>query len=123
MQAEVFNEVVDFIARNTKPNESIFVFPHEGQYYFFTDRPSVTRFTPAIYSCIDVNYQKEVVGDLKQKKPRFVIYVRDAFVFTDYNKIPNEIRLNLIFDYLKNNYYIKRQIGETFILERISFLG
>lgn len=119
-QAEAISGVVAFIRKNTSPSEEIFVFPHEGEYYFLTDRPSITRFTPAIYASIDINYQKQVVTDLRQKKPRYCIYVRDAFVFTDYNKIPNEKRLHLIFDYLNNNYYIKKQYGQTFILERKS---
>jgi len=97
------------------------VFPHEGQYYFLADRPSITHFTPTIYASIDINYQRQVVIDLKDKKPQYCIYVKDAFVFTDSNKIPNEERLNLIFGYLKDNYYIKKQYGQAFILERKLF--
>lgn len=119
-QAEAISGAVEFIRKNTPPSEEIFVFPHEGEYYFLADRPSITRFTPTIYASIDINYQKEVIADLKQKKPKYCVYVQDAFVFTDYNKIPNEKRLNLIFNYLNSNYYIKKQYGETFILERKS---
>lgn len=119
-QAEAISGAVDFIKKNTSSDEEIFVFPHEGEYYFFTDRPSITRFTPTIYASIDKKYQEKVVNDLKTKKPRYCIYIRDAYVFTDYNKIPNEKRLDLIFNYLNNNYYIKKQYGQTFILERKS---
>lgn len=117
-QATAISEAVEFIRKNTNHDDEIFVFPHEGEYYFLADRASITRFTPAIYACIDVDYQKQIVTDLNYKKPRYCIYVKDAYVFTDYNKILNEKRLNLVFSYLKDNYFVKGQYGQTFILER-----
>ena len=117
-QAEAITGAIEFIKENTASSEEIFVFPHEGQYYFLADRPSITRFTPCIYASIDIDYQRQIVNDLETKRPRYCIYVRDAYVFTDYNKIPNEKRLSLVFGYLKDNYLIKKQYGQTLILER-----
>ena len=117
-QATAISGAVEFIRKNTNHDDEIFVFPHEGEYYFLADRASITRFTPAIYACINVDYQKQIVTDLNYKKPRYCIYVKDAYVFTDYNKILNEKRLNLVFSYLKDNYFVKGQYGQTFILER-----
>lgn len=119
-QAEVFNDVVDYIRKNTSANEPIFVFSHNAQYHFLADRIGVTRFYSAIYASMDPEYQQEIISDLEKNKLRYIIYVADAYVFTDFNKIPNEVRLSEVFAYMQKNYSPETKFGNTFILRRKS---
>jgi hypothetical protein len=117
-QTKITTAVVNYLKLRLYPGENILVFPHEGQYYFLLDKVGPTRFDSLIYAAINPEYQKEVIQDLEQDKTRYIIYVKDSYVFTDFKKIPNEERLNLIDDYIKNNYFEKVSFGETYILKR-----
>lgn len=117
-QAEILTEVVDYIKKNTFPDEPIFVFSHNGQYFFLTDRLGATRFYSVIHASVDPEYQNEIIKDLQRSKLRYIIYVADAYVFTDLKKVPNEVRLSMVFNYMKQNYYKEARFGQTYILRR-----
>ncbi len=118
-QAEVLTKVVDFIQKNTSSNEAIFVFPHEGQYFFLTNRPSPTRIVPVISAEMRPEYQEEVIRDLERSKPRYCIYIQDAQIIPSAKgDIPNELLINLIYRYMTENYRVIRQYNRTFILKK-----
>lgn len=117
-QQDIIQRVVYFLKPRLSVDESILVFPHNGHYYFLLDRTGPSRFVPLIYATISPEYQKEVIEDLERDKTRYIIYVKDAYMFTDFKKVPNEERLNKIFEYIKENYIKEARFGETYILKR-----
>ena len=48
-QVQQIQKVVAYIQENTEPNENIFDFTSQGAYYFFANRPGVTRFHQVSY--------------------------------------------------------------------------
>ena len=117
-QAKIITEVVDFISKNTKSDEPIFTFPHEGHYYFLADRRGATRFDTAVAACISPEYSLEVINDLERYKPRYIVYVTDSYMFPDYNPISNEERIPQIVSYIKRNYQIEKEFKGTLIMKR-----
>jgi hypothetical protein len=115
-QAEELEFVVKFIQDNTSQEDPIFVFPHNGEYYFLTGRICASRFTLATSAMISPEYEDEVIEDLKVKKPPYIIYVKDAYVLTQFNPIASEERIPKIFSYIKENYIPLARKNDTYIL-------
>jgi hypothetical protein len=76
-QAREVDSVVAYITSHVKEGEAVFAFPDLGAYNFLTDRPPVSRFYTAEFSFMKPSYFKELMLDLKNKKPRYVICARD----------------------------------------------
>jgi hypothetical protein len=128
-QAEHITKVVNYLKAHTLPSESIYVFPHEAFYYFFTQRNCPTRFPIAISACYNVMYRKEVIRDLEKDKTKYIIYGIDSYRIPDTNPIDNEkmVPTNPIVNekmipevvtYIKKNYIVENRFGGTLILRR-----
>ena len=117
-QAEELEFVVNYIKNNTAPDDPIFVFPHNAEYYFLSDRVCASRFTLATFAVISPDYEDEVIEDLKRKKPEYVIYVKDAYVLTHFHPVASEERIPKIFNYIKRNYLPVERTYDTYILKR-----
>lgn len=115
-QAEQIKEVVSLIRSHTTANEPIFDFSNNGAYYFFSNRPAVTRYYQIVYASTP-RLQQEVVNALKSRKPRLVIY-RTGSVYDAIDGVPNEKRHPLVFRYLKAHYLPEADIRGTQILLR-----
>ena len=59
-QVEQIQKVVAYIQENTEPNENIFDFTSQGAYYFFANRPGVSRFHQVSYASTPA-MQEEVI--------------------------------------------------------------
>ncbi|MFH0839259.1 MAG: hypothetical protein V1893_03640 [Candidatus Omnitrophota bacterium] len=116
-QAEELEFVVAFIKNNTSKDDTIFVFPHNGEYYFLTERACASRFTLATFAMISPEYEDEVIRDLMRKKPHYVIYVKDAYVLTHFNPIASEKRIPKVFNYIMEHYLPVENIHNTYILK------
>lgn len=112
-QAAQIEGIVNYIRKNTKPNEHIFDFTNQGAYYFLINRPNPTRYSQVIYA--SPRYlQREVVRDLETKKPRYVLF-REGLSL---DGVPLDKRLPLIADYLAERYIKEREIHGITILRR-----
>ncbi len=75
-QAGEIEGVVKYITAATAPNEPVFSFPEHGIFNFFTDRPCIDRFTIAGFAWVPMEWRRELLADLENVKPRYIIYSR-----------------------------------------------
>ena len=115
-QVEQIQKVVAYIKENTAENEKIFDFTSQGAYYFFANRPGVTRFHQVSYASTPA-MQQEVIEALEQDKTRLVIFKTGGW-FDAVDGIPVEERHPLIAAYLQENYELSVNINNTEILMR-----
>lgn len=92
---------VTTIQSRLKEGDCIYAFPNLPLYYFLLDSPNPTRFEWA-YQAITHNMRLEVVTDLEEKKPKFVIYSLDPSQRLD--RIPLEEAVPEIVDFLGQQY-------------------
>jgi hypothetical protein len=116
-QANQIKAVVDYIQKNTSPDEAIFDFSNEGGYYFFADRPSATRYHQICYASLD-SLQIEVIESLESHKTKLVIFSNSSWMDT-IDGVPNANRHKLIANYLKEKYTEATKIGTTVIYKRV----
>ena len=115
-QVEQVQKVVAYIRENTAENEKIFDFTSQGAYYFFANRPSVTRFHQVSYASTP-EMQQEIIEVLERDKTRLVIFKTGGW-FDAVDGIRVEERHALIAAYLQANYALAVNINETEILLR-----
>ena len=115
-QVAQIQKVVTYIQENTAENEKIFDFTSQGAYYFFADRPSVTRFHQVSYASTPA-MQQEVIAALEQDQTRLVLFKTGGW-FDAVDAIPVEERHPLIAAYLQTNYELAININDTEILLR-----
>ena len=115
-QVQQIQKVVAYIQENTAPNENIFDFTSQGAYYFFANRPGVTRFHQVSYASTPA-MQQEVITALEQDKTRLVIFKTGGW-FDAVDGIRVEERHPLIAEYLQDNYELAVNINGTEILSR-----
>lgn len=115
-QVEQIEQVVEYIQEITQANERIFDFTSQGAYYFFANRPSVTRFHMVSYAST-LGMQEEVIAALERDQTRLVIFKTGGW-FDNVDGIPVEERHPLIAQYLRDNYEFAIDINKTEILLR-----
>ena len=115
-QVEQIQQVVAYIQENTAPSENIFDFTSQGAYYFFANRPSVTRFHMVSYASTP-GMQREVIEALERDQTRLVIFKTGGW-FDRVDGIPVEERHALIAEYLDEHYALAIDINNTQILLR-----
>ena len=115
-QVEQIQKVVAYIQENTELNEKIFDFTSQGAYYFFANRPGVSRFHQVSYASTP-SMQQEVIEALERDKTRLVIFKTGGW-FDAVDGIPVEERHPLIAAYLQANYKLAIDINNTEILLR-----
>ncbi len=115
-QVAQIQKVVAFIKKNTAPDEKIFDFTSQGAYFFFANRPSVTRFHMVSYVATP-GMQREVISALERDQTRLVIFKTGGW-FDNVDGIPVEERHPLIAEYLEKHYELAININNTEILLR-----
>ncbi|RKU37485.1 hypothetical protein C6496_10400 [Candidatus Poribacteria bacterium] len=115
-QVTQIQKVVAYIQENTTEDEKIFDFTSQGAYYFFADRPGVTRFHQVSYASTPA-MQQEVIAALEQDQTRLVLFKTGGW-FDAVDAIPVEERHPLIAAYLQANYEPAININDTEILLR-----
>ncbi len=115
-QVAQIQEVVTYIQENTSPDEKIFDFTSQGAYYFFANRPSVTRFYMVSYAATP-GMQREVISALESNQTRLVIFKTGGW-FDNVDGVPVEERHPIIAEYLDEHYELDININNTEILLR-----
>ena len=115
-QVAQIQKIVAYIHENTAAHEKIFDFTSQGAYYFFADRPSVTRFHQVSYASTPA-MQQEIIAALERDQTRLVLFKTGGW-FDAVDGIPVEERHPLIAAYLQANYELAVNINGTEILLR-----
>lgn len=116
-QALEIDSVVEYISSHASGNEIIFTFPDLGTYNFLTNRPSLKRFYSAEFSFMEPQWFEEMLKELKNIRPRFVVCAREYTRLKPF--MPNiGIYLDTMDSYLKENYEIKRSFLSVNIFEK-----
>jgi hypothetical protein len=115
-QVSQIQQVVKYIQSNTSPDEPIFDFSNQGAYYFFANRPAVTRYHQSVYAST-VRAQEEVIQALEKSRTKLVIFKTGGW-FDTFDGVPTTDRLPLIARYLDSNYKEAVNINGTVILRR-----
>ena len=75
-QADELETVVNFIQKNTKPGEAVFMYPELGAYSFLAGRPFVGRFPMATFAWFNEDWHKELFAQLTTQKPRVAVVAK-----------------------------------------------
>lgn len=118
-QAKEIEGVVAYIQENTAPTEPIFDLSNQGAYYFLADRPNPTRYPLVVYASPEP-LQKEVIADLEQAKPKYVIFTTGSSWGNAPDGISTVDRVPLVTAYIRSNYETDVKIGSVSIWKRRS---
>jgi len=72
----VFKEdgALDFLLKNTKPGEPVFIYPYYPMYYFLADVKNPTRYSILLYHINTEIQFNEVIQDLEKAKVKYVLW-------------------------------------------------
>jgi len=66
--------ITAYIQTHTRPEDPIFIFPCRGSFFFFSHRPSATRFDIAT-DAVTSAQRKEVAETLREKRIPLILYL------------------------------------------------
>lgn len=102
-QAEEITKVVKYLQSRTKSQEEVFTFPDLGTYNFLADRPSLGRFGTVELAWVSEDWHKEVMEQLHNKKPRYILVERDISRLDRYRETLGKY-MEETKSYIKNHY-------------------
>ncbi|MFA7405814.1 MAG: hypothetical protein WC007_17625 [Pelobacteraceae bacterium] len=106
--------IADFFKTHPTPNGYVYFFPQEAAYYFIFNKKNPTRY-PTSYLAITHDMRREVVEDLEEKKPLYVVYSKSTWRI---DGIPAYVQVPEIIDYLKANYDVLLDYEPIVFLQR-----
>ena len=112
--AERLKGVYRFLQKNTTPGDYIYFFPNEAGYYFLFNRSNPTRYPCAFHAATRAQ-RVELVGGFKQKKPKYIVR---SLSTPHFDGITEEIQVPEVVAYLKREYVLESEQGDTLILKR-----
>ena len=65
---------LDFLDRQTRPGDAVFIYPYYPMYYFLSGTTNPTRFSILVYQYNTDSQFREAISDLEQSKARFVLW-------------------------------------------------
>ncbi|MFH1754039.1 MAG: hypothetical protein ABH875_07660 [Candidatus Omnitrophota bacterium] len=121
-QAGIIDGVTKYIKSVTEPGEQVFTFPEHGIYNFLADRPSVGRFNIAGFAWTTSEYRQELLGDLQEIRPRYVIWSRETSYLAKSINVADRDFLPEIQEYLNANYHVVTSFGGNEVTHRVDIL-
>ncbi len=112
--AATLNKIGSFLNKNTVSGDYVYFFPNEAAYYFLFNRTNPTRF-PISYFAGTSKQRQEIVADMENKKPFYVIYTLNSWRI---DNIPEEIQVPEVVKYLQENYRVSQNMGTFLVLQR-----
>ena len=70
---EITYEIADFLKKNVKFNEPIFIWSNNSSIYALSQRKPVGKYIAAYHIKTDPSREKETIKDLTSQKPRFIV--------------------------------------------------
>jgi len=111
-------DTIIFLREHLEEDEYFLTFTNYAIWYYFVNKPSPTRF-PAIFFATPDFYQKEIVRDLRLKDVKYVLYRSESDKSVIIDDIENQVRLPIVFDFIRNNYVFLKKIDENHIYAKI----
>jgi len=119
-QADEINEVVEFIQKNTAPNEAVFMYPELGTYSFFVDRPFVGRFPIPTFTWFKEQWHQEFMSELEKARPKFIVMPQAhphnweaVYLFPKKNRE----KFNAVMDFIRTNYVLAHSTATSNIYQ------
>lgn len=112
--AEDLVKIGTALDRYTKPGDYVFFFPNEAAYYFLFNRRVPTRYVHA-YFAITTAQRREMVAELEQNKPAYVVYSLDTWRIDD---IAEDVQVPEVAGYLREKYRVIEDMGNILVLRR-----
>jgi hypothetical protein len=106
--------IADFFKTHPTPNGYVYFFPQEAAYYFIFNKKNPTRY-PTSYLAITHDMRREVLEDLEERKPLYVVYSKSTWRV---DGIPEYVQVPEIVDYLKANYDVLLDYEPIVFLQR-----
>ncbi len=114
-QAHTTVQVLNFFAKMTLPTDYIWDFTNHGAFYFLTDRKNPTRYA-LTQLVITEEQQREVIRDLKQHPPKFIIF-RSQTHWDEIDGVDTYLRHYLLSHYLLRHYKPAARVANFILLE------
>jgi hypothetical protein len=121
-------EVIDFLGKNARPNDGVYVWSAHCAVYYLSGHQPPTRFVSnlgivSLWS--PPRWREELMQDLKRSQPRFIVVARgDQLPILTYVNLDSEKYLKAFqeFDsFIKNNYKSAADFDTFVVFERIVF--
>ena len=93
---ELYADVLDLIARNSAPSDTILALPFDPEFYFLSDRRAPLRYFIASLGLTNERDYERAVMSLQKHPPKIVVFRRD-------DKYNTPLTLRLI-GYVRANY-------------------
>ena len=103
-----------FLRSNTSPGDYVYFFPNEAAYYFLFNRNNPTRYSMS-YLAVTSAQKRELVAQLEQKKPEYIIYSLRTWRIDGINE---DIQVPEVVRYMRKKYGIYRQFEDFLVLKR-----
>lgn len=107
--------ITRYIISKTVPGEPVFGFPEMGVYNFFANRPCLDRFNMPTCIWTTPEWGKELLADLKNVRPRYIIYNKDLSLVASTINNKEELFPEII-EYIHSNYEREASFGSIDIL-------
>lgn len=117
LMPESHKKTIEFLKNNLKDDEYFITLTSEATWYYFVNKPCPIKF-PIVMFASPKFYQKEAVREIKNKKDKikYIIYKNNLWT-NNFDFIPNEKRLPILFKYIRQNYQFSIMIDDQEIWE------
>ncbi len=115
-QPDALRPVVDYIKKNTEPDERVLDFSNQSLWFFLADRRPASRYFITAYASLPA-MQREVIEDIERHEVNLIIYNGGTW-FDRIDGVPQAERHPLIAEYIKDNYEPDTQIGQVKLWKR-----
>lgn len=112
--AASLSDIQWFLSNRTRPRDFVYVFPNEPIYYFLFDRRNPTRFAMS-YFAISREQRQELVKDLEEKRPRYIVYSPNTWRVDD---IAEDVQVPEVVAYIRQSYHLLIELRDVVILQR-----
>jgi hypothetical protein len=120
-QAEEFEQLVEFFDRNTRKNETVFMYPENSFYSYVIDRPFLGRFPMATFSWFNERWHEELLQDLVTQRPRYIVIPKilpPRFEKIYFMVESNRHKFEDVMRIIKNEYRITGTTSLSYIFEK-----
>ena len=120
-QAQEIEEIVRFVQRSTSPNQKVLLYPDQGIYHFFFDRPFVGRFPIPLFSWFNDRWHEEFIAELKNDKPKFIIVPQKnsaGWEAVHLALLENRKKYRAVMDIIDSGYILEKTTPFSYIYKR-----
>ncbi|HVO23948.1 MAG TPA: glycosyltransferase family 39 protein [Candidatus Margulisiibacteriota bacterium] len=115
LHIDAFQTLVEYLQQTTAPHTPIFVFPALPMVYFLAGRDNPTRHDYFLGDNVSYAEQLDVIRTLEDTSVATVVVDNDP---TNYFVAKSTDFTQLIWTYLRQNYYLERRFGSYDVLRR-----